>query len=479
MTELLLILLIIWFIIGCRTALYWLQNWQIREYRFDRMRAHFFTQDGRRDLFNLWFFDGILPRPKISGRIILIGLLFAFFSYVFVYAIESNFGLGLLTIVLWERTIFLWIALSVLISDIPVFLARQMLFYRARVVMKDNKNVEVIGITGSFGKSSTKEILVHLLQSKFGKENVCYNPENQNNEVAIARLVLKNKKFFESKKQKFFVVEIGAYRVGEIKQVCDFIFPKIGIMTGLNAQHISLFGSQLRIQQAKFELAESASEKVFFNADNALLVQVFDDNRIHATTIPISLDVTKNAKKFPDKTEFEVYGKKMTLPWGGGFFVGNALLSMEVCREYGMAPEAIKNALKKLPPLKRALSVKKHKNGFTVLQDLYSANPDGVLAAIDHLDQFPGKKIFVGIPLLELGKNSEDVHEKIFRSLKKINANVFWWKSDFELRGKEICGEKFFGKNSEKLQKMAQELGSGDAVLLESRLPKKIVQIFE
>ncbi len=496
MSEIFLMLLCFWFGLGVRTAGFWLQNWQIREYRFDRMRAHFFTTDGIKDLFNLWFFRGIFPRPRISGRIILIGLLFAVFSSVFVFAVEQNFNLGLLTIILWERTIFFWIWLSVFISDIPVFFVRQFLFYQACQIMKQNKNVEVIGITGSFGKSSTKAILIHLLQSKFGEEAVLYNPGNENNEVAIARLVLKNRGFFadagaknpsgsssqlplrKGAKRKFFVVEIGAYKMGEIRQVCNFVFPKIGILTGINTQHLSLFGSQERIQRAKFELAESAAQKVFFNANSPLLAQVFEDREIQAVKIPISFSAAKKLKKHPEKTEFEIYGKKMVLPWGGGFFVGNAFLAMEACREYGMKPEEIEKALKKLPPLERALSVQKHKKGFTVLTDLYSANPDGVLVAVDHLDQFSGKKIFVGIPLLELGENAESVHRQIFERLEKMDTEVFWWKPDFSNLGTDICGNQFHGKDLKKLKKQVKDLKSGDVVLLESKLPKDVTELF-
>ena len=487
-------------LLGLRTALWWMQCWQIREYRWDRLRSYLWgTKEGTRNIFNLWFFKGILPRPKISGRIFMMAGIFLFLSgYLFAPLMKGGFGgfWGILnnfplffTALLWERTIWFSLWLSVLLSRIPVFFAQRILFSIARHIVARSQNITRIGITGSYGKSSTKEILAHLLISKFGKENVIFNPENQNHEVAIARLILKNKGFFRnppnpplkkgaSRKQKFFIAEIGAYRIGEIRRVCRFVQPHVGIITGLNSQHISLFGSQENIRQAKFELAESASDKVFFNADNELLQQIFRDREIRAVKIPISFSVIQNTKSFLDKTEFDLYGEHMTLPWPGEFFVQNALLASEAARECGVSPHEIAMSLKTLAPLPKALSVGTHASGATILSDIYSANPDGVLEAIKHLQKSPGKKIFVSIPLFELGHHGESVHRKIFTALADIQAEVFWIKKDFADIGKKICGEHFHGENIPLLKKIISTLKKGDMVLLESRLPGNIMKLF-
>ncbi len=487
-------------LLGVRTACWWMSCWQIREYRWDRLRTYLWgTHEGTRNIFNLWFFKGILPRPKFSGRIFMIAGIFVFLSG-FVFAPFSKGGFGgflemfnhfplLFTAIIWERTIWFSLWISVLLSRIPVFIAQRILFAIARHIVQKSEPITRIGITGSFGKSSTKEILVHLLISKFGKENVLYNPENQNNEVAIARLILKNRKFFENpptpplqkgaKKKKFFVAEIGAYRRGEIRRVCRFFQPHVGIITGLNSQHIALFGSEENIKRAKFELAESVSEKVFFNADNALLQQIFRDREIKAVKIPLSFSTVKNVNASLDKTEFSLYGEAMTLPWPGEFFVQNALLASETARECGLSPREITDALRTLPPLPKALSVRTHSSGATILSDIYSANPDGVLEAIKHLKMSSGKKIFVSIPLFELGPQSESVHKKIFEALALIKADVFWIKKDFAHLGEKICGEHFHGENIAYLKKTIRTLEKGDMVLLESRLPKDIMKLFE
>jgi UDP-N-acetylmuramoyl-tripeptide--D-alanyl-D-alanine ligase len=477
-------------LLGLRTTSWHLQNWQLREYRLDRMRAHLRTKDGRKNFSNLWFFKGIFPRPRKSGRMIMtLGvflIIHIFFSLLGVEYFPQLLTLNssLLIIFIWERTLFLTVFIAVFITRIPVEVARKILFLKAKRIVK-NSNVVRIGITGSFGKSSTKQILIHLLQSKFGEENVLFNPGNENNEVAIARLIIQNKSFFTgsvSQKgygSKFMVAEIGAYRRGEIRGVCQFVQPHTGIITGINAQHIELFGSQRNIQRAKFELAESATEKVFFNAESPLLREIAEDRDIDAVKIPLSISTAHNLTSDHHQSTFEIYREKVTLPWSGSFFVSNALLAIETAREYGMTPSEIANALPKLPRLDRALNIKTLANQSTLLEDLYSANPDGVLGAIQHLGTFGGKKVFVGIPLRELGKEAEEVHRRIFVELEKMSAEVFWLKPDFSELGQVVCGSLFHGDDIEELKKLLKTLTKNDAILLESRLPQAIVKLFQ
>jgi UDP-N-acetylmuramoyl-tripeptide--D-alanyl-D-alanine ligase len=166
------------------------------------------------------------------------------------------------------------------------------------------------------------------------------------------------------------------------------------------------------------------------------------------------------------------------LPWAGEFFISNALLALEAARESGCTTEELSSFLNELPPLERALHSKVLANGATLLLDPYSANPDGVLGAIEHLGKFEGKKIFIGIPLRELGKDSEKIHREVFEKLKEINAEVFWFRHDYEKIAKEILGEKFHGDDIKILKKIKKELKTNDAVLLESRLPKTIEKLF-
>lgn len=477
--------------IGLRTASWWLQSWQLREYRWDRMLEYFRTHDGRKNLLNLWAFSGLLPHPQISGRIIIIGMIFVIFSIGIIIGLHEifvnieNWQWGwnwMKALIIWERTIWLTIPLAVKISAIPVWLRKKSIFREAKEIVSEGENVTRIGITGSYGKSSTKKILVHLLREKYGADAVLTNPGNENNELAIARLIQRNERFFidptTGPKKKFFVCEMGAYKKGEIAQVCEFVQPQIGILTGLNAQHVGLFGNTEKLRAAKFELAEACSKTIFFNADTPALVEIFEDQEITATPIGIKKTVAENISSNFSQTKFHAYGQDFVLPWAGEFFVSNALLAIETARELGCTPEELSTFLKELPPLERALHLQNLPQGATLLLDPYSANPNGVLGAISHLEKAEGKKIFVGIPLRELGKDSEKIHRKVFEKLKEIDAAVFWFRHDYEKIAKKILGRNFYGDDMKVLKKMGKELEANDTVLLESRLPKSVENLF-
>lgn len=478
--------------VGLRTTSWWLQSWQLREYRLDRMLAHFRTHDGRRNLLNLWAFPGLLPRPQISGRLIVIVGIFAVLSVGIVVGLHEVFinieswqwrwWNWIFSLIIWERMLWLIVPIAIKISAIPVWLRKKSIFREAGEIIAEGKNVTRIGITGSYGKSSTKKILVHLLREKYGADAVLTNPGNENNELAIARLVHRNNRFFTDPttgpKKKFFVCEVGAYKKGEIAQVCEFVKPHIGILTGLNAQHVGLFGNAEKLRLAKFELAEACSKTIFFNADTPALVEIFEDRKITATPIGIKKSVAENISSDITQTKFHAYGQDFVLPWAGEFFISNALLALEAAREIECDPEELSSFLKELPPLDRALHTQLLESGTTLLLDPYSANPDGVLGAIEHLGKFAGRKIFIGIPLRELGNDSKKIHKEVFEKLKEINAEVFWFRHDFEKIAKEILGEKFHGGSISKLKQFKKETGKNDAILLESRLPKNIEKLF-
>jgi UDP-N-acetylmuramoyl-tripeptide--D-alanyl-D-alanine ligase len=489
------ILIFVFVLLFVRTLGFHLQQWQIREYRADRLFDHiFYTKEGRKKLWNLWFFPGFFPRPKVSGRLLLIlffWVLFCVFLFHQFYPFDLLYRdiVGesvrweylLLLVILFERTLFLTVSFGVFLSAIPADIIKQRLFNRAKRIIdyyeEHNPELVRIGITGSYGKSSTKEILVHLLIQQFGAENVLYNPRNENNEVAIARLIVQSREFFthETESPKFMVIEMGAYKKGEIAKMCDFVQPHVSLLTGVNNQHISLFGSQRNIQEAKFELAERTRDTVFFNAESPLLAEIFNDQDIRASKIPISRNLVTDIEAHPDRTEFTVFGQRMVLPWMGEFFVLNALLCLELVRELGMDPADMAFSLSSLPPLDRALHVKTLSSGATLISDPYSANVDGVLQAIDQMRRFSGRKIFVGIPLIELGNTACESHKIIFQRLKDIDAEVFWLKSDFADVGQLVCGDRFHGHNLDRLRAFFPQLKKEDVILLESRLPKGIL----
>ena len=244
------------------------------------------------------------------------------------------------------------------------------------------------------------------------------------------------------------------------------------------------------------------------------MVLIFADKEIKAVKIPISQTVAEDIKPSENSTSFKTYGENFILPWPGAFFVQNALLCLETARELGISPKKLSKHLKTLPHQERtlhtktiqlnppldevncAISTRENPLGdkgelegvsstATILYDLYSQNPDGTLKAIEHLGRSKEDKIFIGMPLLELGKDSKQIHEQIFSSLKEIDATVYWIKNDHKKLGKEILGDKFHLINPRKkkdiqiLNTKYQGLNTNTAILLEGRIPEKILNIFK
>jgi len=177
--------------------------------------------------------------------------------------------------------------------------------------------VKVIGITGSYGKSSTKEFLATILSAKY---KVCKTSANRNSEIGVAETVLRELK----PEHEIFIVEMGAYRTGEIKAICDIVHPTIGVLTAVSEQHLALFGSLEATKKAKYELIEALPENgiAIFNADNRatreLAEQTLKPKRLYSTERPA--DVSANAITVqPEKLSFSqvigivasAFGKKV------------------------------------------------------------------------------------------------------------------------------------------------------------------------
>lgn len=474
LNEIISLILLVWLV---RTTLFYLNSWQIREYRFDRMRAYLATKAGKKELLSFGFFRGILPRPRPTFRMMLI-ILITILVDIFIYFLLWGIGF-LLTLLMLNLIAFFSVGLAVLVSGIPAASARKKNYDQAYKVTKRADKLNSIGITGSYGKSSTKEILVHLLSSHFGKDKVLYNPKNNNTEIALAKLILKNKSFFRAEDERFFVWEVGAYRKGEIETVCDFTRPDYGLLTGINSQHIELFGSQKNILEAKYELAEATDKKIFYNAISPLLKSHMLHQRKETDHIPVNFKEISKIKNTLEQTEFTFREQDFVLPWAGEFFVINALLAINVCLEVGMSLEDCAKHLTTLAPLPNALHLEKTKSGASVLVDLYAANPDGVMSAIDHLKKIQGQKVFVGIPLRELGKESTKIHIEIFQKLKDIDAKVFWLKKDYDELAYEILGDNYLGNDYLKLAELVTSSKPEDGFLLESRLPTRVTDLFK
>ncbi|MBU2578853.1 hypothetical protein KKA09_01930, partial [Patescibacteria group bacterium] len=265
-----IIITIFGFLIFVKLLFFWLWLWQLKEYHCGRFKAHFETLASRKIFSSFWR----LKFPKFTKKIIVISISGIFLATLIVYFIFSlpnneNFYLAFLIFIF---SVPLFSSFIVLLFQIPTAILCKRILKKAKRKREQFKNLLVIGIAGSYGKTSTKEFLATILSEKF---NVLKTEKHINAEIGIAQTILNNL----NESHQIFICEIGAYEKGKIKEVCEIIKPKIGIVTGVNEQHLSTFGSMKNLLSAEGgeELIDSLpiDGMAFFNAKNKYCLELY------------------------------------------------------------------------------------------------------------------------------------------------------------------------------------------------------------
>lgn len=275
----------------------------------------------------------------------------------------------------------------------------------AKKTLKGMPRLMVIGVTGSYGKTSVKTILHHLLSAKY---NVLIAPENYNTTLGVVKTIRNNLKATH----EIFICEMGADHVGDIKEICDIVKPEHGVITSIGPQHLESFGSIENIIKTKFELADSVSEDgiVFLNYDNDYIVNKEIDKRAVTYGIkdlPIkdykAYDIKSSAKglefKMKDKTGNEfAFNTKLI----GKHNIVNIVGSIAVANNLGLSMKELIPRVRTLESVPHRLQLIK-KNNTLIIDDAYNSNPVGAKSALETLDTFDGVKILVTPGMIELG----------------------------------------------------------------------------
>jgi UDP-N-acetylmuramoyl-tripeptide--D-alanyl-D-alanine ligase len=331
--------------------------------------------------------------------------------------------------------------------------------------------------------------LTEILSEKF---KVLKTLEHQNSEVAISKCILNDLK----KDHQIFVVEMGAYNRGGIKLLCDISKPKIGILTGINEQHMATFGSLENIIKTKYELIESLPENglAIFNGNNEYCRELFQKTKILKKICQIenqNADISvKNLKIEKEFISFTVLSKDgdwadFKLNLIGAQNLENILLAACCAKELGMSLKEISNACQKIKQEQSGIKLIKRKDGLNIIDSTYSANPDGVIAHLDYLKIWPGKKVIVMPCLIELGKASIEVHKKIGEKIGKVcDLAIITTKERFKeiKEGAIKSGMKkenilFLENSKEIFERIKTFCQPEDVVLLEGRIPKELIEL--
>lgn len=358
------------------------------------------------------------------------------------------------------------------------------LYYKNKALKKmKDMNIPVIGITGSYGKTSSKNIINTILNAKY---NSFATPENFNTTYGLINSINN----YLDKFNDIFIAEMGAFKVGEISKTCKFIKPNHGVLTTIGEAHLESFGSRENICKAKFELIESLPKDsiAVLNKDDkwqtsyklknknckVLWIGIDNEADINALNIKLSNRGTSFDVKFKD--DDTVYNFETRLL--GKHNVYNLLGGIILAYNLGLTIDEIKRGVLNIVPTEHRLELKRSGN-INIIDDAYNSNPVGSKMALDVLKLMPGVKIVCTPGMIELGSKQYSANKEFGKNISKSCDYVI-------LVGKEQTKPILDGLKEENFDEdkifivnrvldafgIMNELDEGDTyVLLENDLP--------
>ena len=301
---------------------------------------------------------------------------------------------------------------------------------------REQLDIPFVGITGTNGKTTTKELVATVLSKKY---RVHYTQGNFNNHIGVPLTLLSIKPDCE-----MAVIEMGANHPGEIKALADIALPTCGLITNVGKAHLEGFGSLEGVINTKKELYDNLAERgghVFVNAANPLLMNVLNVEQYttYSSNNEVGADVNGRLLRcapyveFEWKTQFSTFNSQLSTHFVGAYNLDNMLAAITVGLHFGVVEEDICDAISNyVPANNRSQLTKTERN--TLIVDAYNANPTSMMAAIDNFELMEGEnKLAILGDMLELGEQSEIEHQTIVRRLveSKIEKVI--------LVGKEFC----------------------------------------
>ena len=287
----------------------------------------------------------------------------------------------------------------------------------------------VIGITGSVGKTTTKELTATLLETMF---SVAKSGANFNNEIGVPQTI-----FSASETATAWILEMGMRGAGQIAALARIAQPTVGIITGIGLSHIELLGSRQAIANAKSELFEALPQ------DGISIFPATDDfaqtlaNRARGRTLTVALDAKADVQATEISRQENGWRFTINSPWGtqkaflpsaGRFNIQNALLAVAAGGALGVPLDALAKALLRFTPPAMRLETLTATCGATVIADCYNAAPDSMVGALQTLAETPvrgkGKRIAVLGEMKELGKFAQEAHKMVGRVAAKLKLDM-------------------------------------------------------
>lgn len=352
-------------------------------------------------------------------------------------------------------------------------------------------DIPVVAITGSVGKTSTKDIVASVMSKEF---NVLKTEGNYNSQLGLALTVLR------LKNHSAMIVEMGMSSLGEISRLSEIARPTVAIITNVGTAHIGFLGSRANILKAKLEILDGLQSdgKVIINNDNDLLHDWYLNSGSRYDVITYGMEnisniTAHNAMLLEKESTYDVNldGKTyhVNVGVGGNHFILNSLCAIAVGRIFRIPMSEILDGIANFELTKRRMQTEKLSNGVMIINDCYNANYDSMKAAIEYLGKLPTKrKVAVLGDMLELGEYSENLHRRVGKEVADNQVDVLITVgTEAKYIADEACKSGMlvtniytFDTNKEAKEKIKEIIKGGNVdILLKASNGMKFQEIFE
>ena len=427
---------------------------------------------------NASYIKPLVYTDRVKRQIIVMSVLYLLIQAILLY----NFR----RLTLWMMLAFSYFGPWILIFPMALITApiekrvNDGFLNEARDILREHNDLIILGITGSYGKTSTKNVIQAVLSEQY---NTLMTPASFNTPMGITRTIRESLKPIH----KVFICEMGADHVGDITYLMDFVKPSIGIVTSIGPQHLQTFGSQENIIREKMEMIEKlpADGLGILNMDNDFIREYKIKNPVKTVSYGIRSRADYMAKDItygPAGTKFTVVYKDERIPFEtkllGELNVLNILSAVAAARSLNVDWAKIQRGVKKMNQVEHRLEQKRI-NGRMFIDDAFNSNPSGSDMALEVLSMMPGKRFIVTPGMIDLGEQQDQLNRSFGASMKgradevilvgeRQTAPIY---EGLQLSGFDMDHVHIVDHVRDAFDIVYREAGSEDTILLENDLP--------
>ncbi len=323
--------------------------------------------------------------------------------------------------------------------------------------------IPVVGVTGSVGKTTTKDMIAAILSQE---KPTVKNEENYNNEIGVPLTLFKL-----TKKHKVAVIEMAMQRLGEIAALAEIVSPSISVITNIGEAHLEFLKTKKNVAKAKAEIFKYQSKNDFavVNADE----EYFED-LLSKVRCPMSHVITFGILEKADITPKDLEGIKLPIP--GEHNIYNAMAAIAVAKILKAKKSSIKNGLENFRPSSNRYDVINRPDKVKIINDTYNANPQSMSAMLKVLAWLSGRKIAVLGDMYELGKRTKESHKRIGKLSKKLGIDHL---ISIGKLSKDMDADYHFANKETAIRKLKKMIRPGDRVLVKASRGMHLEEVVE